>query len=86
MQTVQIKLKNKGMFRDELIGEYAFDITTIYFRENHTLEHQWIALSNPESSNFSSVQGILRVSITVQAEGDEQINLQDPVESACNPD
>jgi regulator of sigma D len=50
------------------------------------LEHQWIALSNPESSSFSSVQAILRVSISVQAEGDEQIDLQDPIETETDPD
>ena len=28
---------NKGIFRDELIGMYEFDITTVYFKEKHTI-------------------------------------------------
>jgi hypothetical protein len=66
-------LKNKGFLRDELIGVCDFDITTVYFKPNHTIEHQWVALCNPESSNFTDLAGVLRISITVQAEGDEQV-------------
>lgn len=61
------------MLRDELIGACDYDITTVYFKDKHTIEHQWVALSNPESTNFTDISGILRVSITVQAEGDEQV-------------
>lgn len=68
---------NKGMFRDELIGLYEFDITSVYFKEKHTLQHQWIALFNPEGADFSQITGNLQISISVQGPGDEQVQLND---------
>jgi len=78
-------VKNKKFLKDEIIGCYDFDITTIYFKDKHTIEHQWIALSNPESSNFTDLSGVLRLSISIQAEGDEQMQLEDPVELSLDP-
>ena len=37
LDTISIKVMNKGIFRDELIGMYEFDITTVYFKEKHTI-------------------------------------------------
>ena len=37
---------------------------------DHALEHQAIAMNNPESEAFSEVSAILRVSFSVCAEGD----------------
>ena len=75
---VQISVKNKGFFKDELIGYYEFDIQTIYFsNDKHTLQHQWIALSNPSSSDFTEISGVLLVSIAIQAEGDPLQILED---------
>ena len=31
---------------DSLIGEFELDLISIYFSENRSIEHQWIALSN----------------------------------------
>ncbi len=59
------------MLRDELIGSIDYDITSIYFKDRHTIEHQWMALSNPDSVNFTEIAGILRCSISVLAEGDK---------------
>ena len=56
---------NKGMFRDEMIGMYEFDMTFVYFKENHAFHNQWIALFNPESDDFSAVSGNLKLSIAV---------------------
>jgi hypothetical protein len=30
---------DKGIFKDTIIGEYIFDLNTIYLRQNHLLEH-----------------------------------------------
>lgn len=68
---------NKSMFRDELIGTYDFDITQVYFREKNSIQHQWVALFNPEGEDFSQVTGYLQVSIAVQGPGDEQVQLDD---------
>jgi len=71
--TISIRLLNKGLFRDDLIGSYDFDITFVYFKDKHTIQHQWIALSNPESDDFSEITGYLKLSINVQGPGDEQV-------------
>ena len=68
---------NKGIFRDEMIGIYEFDMTKIYYREKHAMHNQWIALCNPESDDFSAVSGYLKLSIAVQGPGDEQVQLND---------
>ena len=39
METITIKVMNKGIFRDEMIGTYEFDMTTVYFKEKHTIQH-----------------------------------------------
>lgn len=37
--------------------------------------HKWLALSNPASSNFNEVAGYLKISITIAATGDEQVQI-----------
>lgn len=37
LDTISFKVKNKGIFKDELIGMYEFDITKIYFEKGHAL-------------------------------------------------
>mmetsp|Transcript_40372 Transcript_40372/g.52910 ORF Transcript_40372/g.52910 Transcript_40372/m.52910 type:complete len:170 (+) Transcript_40372:543-1052(+) len=76
-ETIQIKVMNKGIFRDEMIGMYEFDMTTVYFKEKHAIQHQWIALYNPEGEDFSDITGNLKISIAVQGPGDEQVQLND---------
>jgi len=77
METISIKVMNKGIFRDEMIGMYEFDMTTLYFKPKHALQHQWIALFNPEGEDFSEITGNLKISIAVQGPGDEQVQLND---------
>lgn len=77
METITIKVMNKGIFRDEMIGTYEFDMTTVYFKDKHVIQHQWIALFNPEGEDFSEITGNLKISIAVQGPGDEQVQLSD---------
>ena len=77
METITIKVMNKGLFRDEMIGTYEFDMTTVYFKDKHAILHQWIALFNPEGEDFSEITGNLKISIAVQGPGDEQVQLND---------
>ena len=77
METISIRVMNKGIFRDELVGMYEFDMTAVYFKEKHAIQHQWIALFNPEGEDFSDITGNLRISIAVQGPGDEQVQLND---------
>lgn len=37
--------------------------------------HKWLALSNPSAPTFNEVTGYLKVSITIAATGDEQIQI-----------
>ena len=73
METISIKVMNKGIFRDEMIGMYEFDMTKVYFTEKHAIQHQMIALFNPEGEDFSEITGNLKISISVQGPGDEQV-------------
>lgn len=68
---------DKGYFKDALIGAYEFDVTYIYFMKDHALMHKWLALSNPNSENFNEVAGYLKISITIAATGDEQIQINE---------
>ena len=45
--------------------------------KDHSLMHRWLALSNPNSEVFNEVAGYLKISITVAATGDEQIQITD---------
>ena len=37
MDTISIKVMNKGFIRDQMIGTYEFDMTTVYFKEKHAI-------------------------------------------------
>ena len=74
---IEIKLMDKGFFKDALIGYYEFDLNTIYLREDHALMHKWIVMSNPEGEEFGKVTAYLKLSITVCGAGDEQISIED---------
>lgn len=79
---VEIKLMDKGFFKDALIGFYEFDLTYVYQQPNHALMHKWIIMSNPEGEDFSEVTGYLKLSITVTGAGDEQL----PIEEDDHPE
>lgn len=66
---------DKGYFKDALIGIYEFDIAYIYFMKKHSLMHKWLAMSNPSSPVYNEVTGYLKVSITIAATGDEQVQI-----------
>ena len=74
---IEIKLMDKGFFKDAMIGYYEFDLSYIYLRKDHALMHKWLIMSNPESDDFGEVTGYLKISITVACEGDEQVAIED---------
>ena len=65
------------MFKNALIGQFEFDLSYVYFMKDHALLHRWIALSNPNSENFSEITGYLKISINVTCTGDESIQIND---------
>lgn len=34
---ISIRLMDKGIFKDQMIGEYIFDLSTIYLKDKHAL-------------------------------------------------
>jgi hypothetical protein len=73
---IEIKLLDKGFFKDAVIGFYEFDLSYIYLMKDHALMHKWIVMSNPESENFGEVTGYLKLSITICGEGDSQVAIE----------
>ena len=56
---------------------FEFDVAFIYFKDDHALLHNWIALSNPLSENYDEVTGYMKLSIAVAATGDKQIQIKE---------
>jgi len=77
---IVLRLLDRGFFKDALVGMYQFDLSYIYFMEQHTLFHQWIALQNPLSQEFNEVTAYLKVSISIAWQEDEQIQINDDTE------
>ena len=78
---IEIKLMDKGFFKDALVGYYEFDLATIYGREDHALMHKWIVMSNPEGEEFGKVTAYLKLSITIAGAGDEQVQTKSRLSS-----
>ena len=70
---IVIKLLDKGFLKNSLIGMFDFDLSFIYNMKDHLMLHQWLALSNPNSENYSEITGYIKVSISIACTGDEQI-------------
>jgi hypothetical protein len=56
-------------FRNELIGLYEFDVTSVYGRKDHEVYRKWLGLT--DSDNHTGLQGFLQVSVTVLKPGDD---------------
>lgn len=41
------------------------------------MQHQWLALSNPEGKDFNEITGYLKISISIAGPGDDQVQLTD---------
>jgi hypothetical protein len=52
--------------RNELLGVYEIDVASVYFKDKHILEHQWLGLSNPESDDYDEIKGMFKASFSVQ--------------------
>jgi hypothetical protein len=74
---ITIRCLDKGYFKDAVVGLYEFDVAYIYFMKDHLLLHKWLALSNPAAPNFDEVTGYLKISISVAATGDSQIQINE---------
>ena len=54
---------NRGWVRNELVGHAVLDLSSIYFAEGRKVEHVWMALDNPDSDDFDSMKGLLKLSV-----------------------
>lgn len=81
-----IKLLDKGFYKNYMIGTFEFDISYIYLRKDHTMLHQWVALSNPNSEDYSQITGYLKLSISVACTGDDQVEIKEDPGSGENDD
>jgi len=73
---VQLRLLNKGFFKEDVIGAFDFDVSFLYFQKEHALQHQWIALSNPTSKESNDITCYIKLSISVIRGGDENVQLK----------
>ena len=83
---IQIRLLDKGFLKNGLIGSFDFDLSYIYFMKDHILLHKWLAVSDPNSENYSEITGYIKVSISVAATGDEQIQITEDDDNAKEED
>ena len=74
---VMLKLMDKGMFKDCLIGEFELDLSFIYLKKDHVMLHQWLALSNPHGDNWADISCYMKVSVSVSCTGDEQVEIKE---------
>ena len=73
---ILIKILSKGIFKNALIGQVELDLTFIYNLENHTSQHQWLALINPDSEDFSSVAAYMKMSASCYGVDDTPVELK----------
>ena len=74
---VSLKMLDKGIFKDEMLGYYEFDLSYIYLQPDHALMHKWVVMSNPEGEDFSEVTAYFKLSITVSGVGDPNVAIED---------
>ena len=73
---ILIKLQQKGFFKTMLIGQLELDLTYLYNLENHTAQHKWFALINPDSEDFASVAAYMKLSGSVYGVNDTPLELK----------
>ena len=61
--------------RENYIGIQEFDFEYIYKQKDHSLKNIWVALANPESNDITSINGYLKLSISVLSYDDPKIEL-----------
>ena len=83
---IAIKLFDKGLFKNDLVGMYEFDLSYIYLKDEHLLKHKWLALNNPGADNYAEIMGYVKVSIQVSATGDEQSQIKEDDAELEDPD
>lgn len=71
-----MKLMDKGFLKDKMIGQFELDLSFIYLKPGHKIEHKWFAFSNPNGDDYAKIQCYCKFSIAVTREGDESVELK----------
>ena len=61
--------------REKYFGIQEFDFEYIYKQTDHCIKNFWVALANPESKDITSINGYLKLSISILAQNDPKIEL-----------
>lgn len=54
----------------------TYDLSSIYFQENHKVEHTWVALENPDAEDFENMKGLLKISANCVGPNDNAQKLE----------
>ena len=65
--------------RDDLVGQYTFDVLSVYYSPNHQVWRQWVALSAPYAArekvvgaaDRGGIQGYLRLTVSLLGPNDK---------------
>lgn len=76
-QKLKIKILDKRMLKNAIIGNYEIDLSFIYFKDDHVILNQWVGLSNTSSKKFNELSGYLKISVSVIGPDDNQVALTD---------
>jgi len=77
MGVLSIMVKDANItVRDVMIGQFDFNLSSIYARKNHEYFQQWCALMDPTGEN-SEQMGYLRINITCLINDDEMASHKD---------
>jgi hypothetical protein len=76
-EKAEIKVHNiKDKNKDNYLGSYQYDLQRVYNEnKDHSIHNQWIGLFNYQNEKNNSVNGFLRISISVLHESDTKISL-----------
>lgn len=51
-------------------------MASIYFKDKNKIEHQWVALDNPDCEDYENMKGLLKISANVTGPGDNAQKLE----------
>ena len=73
---LEIKLMDKGLFRDKMIASFEIDIPKAYgMSQDHAIHNRWLAMNDPNSVNYADIKGYVKCSVAIQGPGDNSVKL-----------
>jgi hypothetical protein len=64
-----------GFLKNTELGTYFFEVSAVYSGKDHAVLHQWVALTKSSGENRETIQGYLRLGLSITGPGDQQIKL-----------